>query len=189
MRAIDIANFFIDYNAHCIDDTITNLKLNKLLYFAQGYSLALYNKPLFSENIEAWHYGPVVADVYHKFKSNNKENIAHTYGKFSIDKFDNNTIEILLAVINDYGKYSSSKLIEITHEKGSPWDMVYNEKANNIIPNNSIKEYFKNISTNKLNLDKIETIGKRENNDKPLLLPAEWDDKEDYSIYLNGSKN
>lgn len=61
------------------------------------------------------------------------------------------------------------------------WYIV--KKQNNIIPNNSIKDYFKNISTNKLNLDKIETIGKREDNSKPLLLPAEWDDKEDYSIY------
>ena len=52
MKAIDIANFFIDYNSHCVDETITNLKLNKLLYFAQGYSLALYDKPLFSENLK-----------------------------------------------------------------------------------------------------------------------------------------
>lgn len=189
MKAIDIANFFIDYNAHCIDETITNLKLNKLLYFAQGYSLALYDKPLFSENIEAWQYGPVVANVYHKFKSNNKENIAHTYGKFSLDIYDSNTIEILLAVINDYGKYSSSKLIEITHEKDSPWDMVYSENVNNIIPNNAIKEYFKNISITQPNLKKIDYIGKREDNSKPLLLPADWDDEEDYSIYLTGSNN
>lgn len=179
-----ILYLFIDYNAHSIDDTITNLKLNKLLYFAQGYSLALYDKPLFSENIEAWQYGPVVANVYNKFKINNKENIADTYGNFSLDMFDSNIIELLLAVINDYGKYSSSKLIEITHKKGSPWDMVYSENANNIIPNNTIKEYFKNISITQPNLKKIDYIGKREDNSKPLLLPADWDDKEDYSIYL-----
>lgn len=189
MRAIDIANFFIDYNSHCVDETITNLKLNKLLYFAQGYSLALYNAPLFSENIEAWQYGPVVSNVYHKFKSNNKENIANTYGNFSHDIFDSDTIELLLAVINDYGKYSSSKLIEITHEKGSPWDMVYSENANNIISNSSIKEYFKNVSISKANLDKLEYIGKREDTLKPLLLPADLDDGEDYSIYLTGSNN
>ena len=189
MKAIEIANFFINYNSYCVDETITNLKLNKLLYFAQGYSLSLYNKPLFNENIEAWQYGPVVANVYHKFKSSNKENIANTYGKFSYDIFGSDTIELLLAVINDYGKYSSSKLIEITHEKGSPWYMVYSENANNIIPNNSIKEYFKNISITQPNLKKIDYIGKRDDNSKPLLLPADWDDEEDYSIYLNGSKN
>ena len=125
-----------------------------------------------------------MANVYHKFKINNKENIADTYGNFSLDMFDSNTIELLLAVINDYGKYSSSKLIEITHEKGSPWDMVYSENANNIIPNNTIKEYFKNISITQPNLKKIEYIGKRDDNSKPLLLPADWDDKENYSIYL-----
>lgn len=112
-------------------------------------------------------------NVYHKFKINNKENIADTYGCFSLDIFDSNTIELLLAVINDYGKYSSSKLIEITHEKGSPLDMVYSENANNIIPNNTIKEYFKNISITQPNLKKIEYIGKRDDNSKPLLLPAD----------------
>ncbi len=48
MKAIDIANFFIDYNAHSIDDTITNLKLNKMLYSGKvNYLLYIYYIVLF----------------------------------------------------------------------------------------------------------------------------------------------
>ena len=132
MKSIDIANFFIDYNNHSIDNTLTNLILHKFLYFAQGYCLALYNTPLFDEDIEAWKYGPVVPSVYQTYKYNKKENISKIKGDFSLDKYDSKTIELLLAVINDYGKYSSSELINITHEKGSPWDMVYKENENNL---------------------------------------------------------
>lgn len=189
MKSIDIANFFIDYNNHSIDNTLTNLILHKFLYFAQGYCLALYNTPLFDEDIEAWKYGPVVPSVYQTYKYNKKENISKIKGNFSLDKYDSKTIELLLAVINDYGKYSSSELINITHEKGSPWDMVYKENENNIISKESILKYFKNnnlAKINNTNLDNIEYIGKRDNTSKLLVLPADYDDKEDYSIYLAG---
>lgn len=191
MKSIDIANFFIDYNNHSIDNTLTNLILHKFLYFAQGYNLALYNTPLFDEDIEAWKYGPVVPSVYQTYKYNRKENISKIVGDFSLDKYDSKTIEILLAVINDYGKYSSSELINITHKKGSPWDMVYSENKNNIITTKSIYEYFKKnnlANTYSINMDNIEYIGSRDNNSKLLVLPADWDDKEDYNIYLTGSK-
>lgn len=158
------------------------MKLNKLLYFAQGYNLALLDKPLFNDVIEAWQYGPVIKNVYQSF--NNKENISQTYGTFSLNAFDGWTIKLLLAVIDDYGKYSSSKLIEITHKKNSPWGNVYSPNKNNIISQESIKSYFKNKnnppSIHNINLDKIGYIGKRDNSSDPIILPKDWDDEEDY---------
>lgn len=120
--------------------------------------------------------------------NNNDNNTSPEIDNKPIANFDftvnGNIVTFTDKSTDDYGKYSSSKLIEITHEKGSPWDMVYSENVNNIIPNNTIKEYFKNISISQPNLKKIEYIGKRDDNSKPLLLPADWDDKENYSIYL-----
>ena len=121
------------------------------------------------------------------FDYNKKENISKIKGNFSLDNYDSKTIELLLAVINDYGKYSSSELINITHKKGSPWDSVYKENENNIISKERIAEYFKNnklANIHNTNIENIEYIGKRDNNSKLLVLPAEWDDKEDYSIYF-----
>src|SRR6185437_3402754 len=65
--ASNAADFFIAF-AHDVGDAITNLKLQKLLYYAQGWHLALYDKPLFRERIEAWPHGPVVPPIYGKFK-------------------------------------------------------------------------------------------------------------------------
>lgn len=62
------AKFFIMLANQRDDDFITNLKLNKLLYYAQGAYLARTGRPLFNEQIEAWAYGPVVPSIYRKYK-------------------------------------------------------------------------------------------------------------------------
>ncbi len=62
----DIANYFIwRVNAHEeFGENITNLQLQKLLYYAQGFNVAWYGRPLFLQPIEAWVHGPVVRDLY-----------------------------------------------------------------------------------------------------------------------------
>ena len=65
----DVADFFIDIANMSEDDQMTNLKLNKLLYYAQGVFLARTGKPLFDDDIEAWDLGPVVSCIYQKYKT------------------------------------------------------------------------------------------------------------------------
>ena len=69
--AEQIASWFLLYNNLKVEeegaDSITNLKLQKLLYYAQGCYLALENKPLFNDNIVAWKHGPVVECIYNKY--------------------------------------------------------------------------------------------------------------------------
>ena len=72
----DVAEFFIQVANQSEDDQMTNLKLNKLLYYAQGAYLARTGKPLFENRIEAWDLGPVVPEVYHKYKVCGKNPIA-----------------------------------------------------------------------------------------------------------------
>ena len=67
--AIDIANFFIDITQSKEEGYLSDLKVNKLLYFAQAWSLVRLGRPLFDESIEAWPLGPVVPNVYNAFKS------------------------------------------------------------------------------------------------------------------------
>lgn len=119
--ALEIAKWFICYNRlkheDNPEDNVTNLKLQKLLYYAQGLSLKYTGKPLFNDNIEAWQHGPVVPVVYHEYKQ---------YGGKGIDKnvdmphFDENTEIILKDVYEDYGQYSAWKLRDMTHEE-PPW--------------------------------------------------------------------
>ena len=68
--AMDIANYFIHYNNYrrmeTGDDLISNNKMQRLLYYAQGTMLALKNKKLFDDDICAFHYGPAVESVYNE---------------------------------------------------------------------------------------------------------------------------
>ena len=68
LKAYDIALYFL-FRARELEagEVISNLKMQKLLYYAQGHFSALYDEPLFEERIEAWRYGPVVKNVYDRF--------------------------------------------------------------------------------------------------------------------------
>lgn len=140
--ALDIAKYIIWYcNNHKIG--ISNLKMQKILYFIQAEFLVELNMPCFKENIEAWDLGPVVPVVYHKYKAYGYSNIP----SFSIDShsFHFSVLERdhLNAMIEECGKYSASRLVEITHNQ-SPWKNVYRKYENNIITNESIQDFFEN---------------------------------------------
>ncbi|MBC6418725.1 MAG: SocA family protein [Prochloron sp. SP5CPC1] len=118
-NALDIARYFITLASPEEEDLITNLKLQKLLYYAQGFYLALYDKPLFGEQIEAWQYGPVVPEVYHIYKQY-KSNPLSQPDDFDIDKYDTDTQELLDEVYEVYGQYTAPMLMRFTHQE-PPW--------------------------------------------------------------------
>ena len=68
--AYDVAQFFLHLDNANDGEGITNLKLQKLVYYVQGFFCALHDRPIFENNIEAWTHGPVVPDLYHHFKEN-----------------------------------------------------------------------------------------------------------------------
>lgn len=120
-------------------DLVSNLKLQKLCYYAQGFHLAMYNEPLFSEHIEAWTHGPVIPDLYHEYKVWNSgalpipENI-------DLSKFDYQTRELLDEIHNVFGQFSAWKLANMTHEEW-PWKEAAPNRE--VISHNSLREYFK----------------------------------------------
>ena len=84
-KANDIAKYFIVLAEKEYEDPLTNMKIQKMLYYAQGFHLALFNIPLFEDKIEAWRLGPVIPDVYQKYKG---------LGSKSIDLPNNINFEI-----------------------------------------------------------------------------------------------
>ena len=96
---------------------ITPLKLQKLLYYAQGWALSEWDKPLFGERIEAWREGPVVADVYASYQGN-ADQILHFDGQGEPD-LDNYSKALLRQVLDYYGKYSSKGLAELSHDEAA----------------------------------------------------------------------
>jgi uncharacterized phage-associated protein len=155
--AIAVANWFIAKNLTDRSD-LTHLKLQKLLYYAQGWFMANYDEPLFGDDIEAWKHGPVIESIYRILKkSKNSEietplkgpivqNVLYSEGYPEIDKQDERTNDFLEIFWNTYSKTDAWALVNNTHEKGSPWEQVasYRNNVNYVIPKELIMSYFKN---------------------------------------------
>jgi uncharacterized phage-associated protein len=116
---------------------LTNLKLQKILYFAQAYYLAKLGKPLFQDSIEAWEYGPVVPEVYHKFKKHKSDPIIEEKDKSKISPEDK---EYLNKIWESFGGYSTSRLIDISHAH-TPWKVAY-KNTNKQITLEALSDYY-----------------------------------------------
>jgi len=139
--ALQIAEWFLNYNRKQMNEEdaeyITNLKLQKLLYYAQGCYLALTDNPLFKEDILAWEHGPVVNEVYQKYKINGARGIQ--YDEKFCENIDEQTQNILKQVYEVFGSYSAWALRNKTRQE-APWQ---NTIRNDIIDLGLIKKYFK----------------------------------------------
>ena len=138
--ATPVANWIID-KANNTDsgDNITNLKLQKLLYYFQGYYLAVFDKPLFDEEIEAWQYGPVVPQVYYTFNSFGKGNLEVT--PEGVAPFTDEEKELLNEVFDVYNDFSAVGLMHRTHNEPT-WKNTPIGKGN-VISKEKLLNYFK----------------------------------------------
>ncbi|MBC5794575.1 MAG: Panacea domain-containing protein [Sphaerospermopsis kisseleviana] len=134
----DVAKYFLSQADEDAGDLISNLKLQKLLYYAQGFHLALYNEPLFPEPVEAWIHGPVVPEVYHEYKNFGSSAIPIPEDiDFSI--YDEKTVDLLDEVYSVYGQFSAWKLRNMTHNE-EPWK---DTDVSDVITHECLKKYFK----------------------------------------------
>lgn len=140
--ASQIAEWFLAHNRTAMNDegaeSISNLKLQKLLYYAQGCFLALTNKPLFEDKIIAWQHGPVVEAVYYEYRQNGANGIPYD-ADFDFSLFTDEENELLTEVYDVFGQYSAWKLRNMTHEE-TPWRTT---PQNEVISQSAIKDYFK----------------------------------------------
>jgi uncharacterized phage-associated protein len=138
--ALEIANKIICKSAsEDCGELVSNLKLQKLLYYMQGFHLAYFNTPLFNEDIEAWLYGPVVPVVYNKYKRYGNKGIGKN-GAISIS-LDDAQEDLFYDVFSVYSIYSASGLMNLTH-KEPPWKTT-ETGAGNVISHKKMKDFFK----------------------------------------------
>ena len=115
----EVAQYFLAQMDEEAGDLISNLKLQKLVYYAQGFALALLGRPLFPERIEAWTYGPVVSELYHEYRGYGSDPIPQP-GEIDFSIYDVQTRELLDEVYAVYGQFSAWKLRDMTHSE-PPW--------------------------------------------------------------------
>jgi uncharacterized phage-associated protein len=95
------------------------LKLQKLLYYAQAWSLAWRAKPMFEDTIEAWVYGPVVESVYQAYKKYGQEPIPQPE-RGDPNALSSDDLQTLRAVVDEYWRYAGTTLSDLTHSE-PPW--------------------------------------------------------------------
>jgi uncharacterized phage-associated protein len=129
-----IANYILNLAAaDCIP--VTPLKIQKLVYLAHGWSLALRQTPLIYNEVEAWRYGPVVSELYHAFKRYGPSPITDkAYVRPGDPPIDSGTGTFIKSVWDAYKKYSGLQLSAMTHEKGYAWDLASSSPTNWFTP-------------------------------------------------------
>lgn len=137
---IDVAKYVIWY-CQRREYSISNLKLQKILYFIQAEFLVSKGEPCFIEEIEAWDFGPVVPEAYHEFKVFGSSNIPAFVCKNADMNILDSDKEIIDEMVDQCSRYSAAMLVEITHNQ-DPWNDVYVKHCNNVISKESIKKYF-----------------------------------------------
>jgi len=147
VKAIEVARYIIACR-RCSGDAITQLKLQKLLYYSQAWHLGLLGTGLFAEDMEAWVHGPVVPSVranywHHRWSPLPQPNTVPDLPKSARDIIDR--------VLELYGSLSAYELEQISHEE-EPWQKARaNTKAASpsraIISKDSMQKYYRKQAT------------------------------------------
>ena len=135
------ANYFIN-RGNSDGNLFTPLQIQKLIYFANGWMLGVYHRPLLDEEFEAWQYGPVIPVVYHNLSYYGGDSVPDPI-RVHPGNFDAQENNILGQVFDLYGPLSGKRLVGLTHKKGSPWHTIWNRyKRPTLIPNKLVEDYF-----------------------------------------------
>lgn len=153
-----VANYFLK-GAQDRGLSLTPMHILKLVYIAHGWHLALYDRPLISDRIEAWSYGPVIPALYHAVKRFGNQEITAAISELQIEKlkreefgvkFDGPTRQFLDRILEVYGNLEAFQLSSLTHAEGTPWHSINIIEGGVAlgpgIPNNLIQEHFKQLA-------------------------------------------
>ncbi len=150
-RISAVANYFIKQSKK-EKRPVSNLSMQKLVYFAYGWMLVQTEKKLFYDRIEAWQYGPVIPSLYHQLKHYGrgritKEILDYNHEK---DKFyrwnlteGTNVEKIMQKVWKRYKSLTPGEMIDLTHNPGTPWhNTILSSGYNAVIDDELIKAHF-----------------------------------------------
>ncbi len=127
-------------------ELLTNLKLQKLLYYAQAWHLALFDSELMAEDFKAWVHGPVLLSQYHRFKKHRWLPIDDDITK---PELDDRTKKFLDEIVDVFGSETAVALELMTHRE-KPWleargDLPPDEPCTQSISKQTMKEYYRSL--------------------------------------------
>ena len=125
--------------------SLTNMQVQKLVYIAHGFDLAVYDVPLITESVEAWPWGPVIPPLYKRLKNHGRGPITELIGEpVQIPEIDK-SYQLVMDVWEGYGGYTAAQLSAITHRTGSPWDVTWRMEPSKVIDDALTAEYYKSL--------------------------------------------
>lgn len=162
--AKQVANEFIDL-ARRDGRQLTPMQLQKLVYFAYGWYLAITGERLINEYVEAWQWGPVIPSLYSIFKIYGSGPITEPAADYTVDGFkisyytpriqsddpakDEFAKRVIAKVWEIYGRFTGVQLSTMTHAANSPWAQTYEQDVRGKdIPDDVIKRYFEQVAAN-----------------------------------------
>ena len=144
VKATSVASHLLDI-AKKQNVPLAPLKLIKLVYLCEGWSLALRDKSLIREEVEAWQYGPVIPDLYKKIREFRAAPVTHIAGPAETLNADQKSL--IKSVFDAYKHLTGIQLSDLTHQPGTPWSKAYKPKRKGIvIPTSDIKTHFTELN-------------------------------------------
>jgi uncharacterized phage-associated protein len=137
--SLKVARYLVARSAEVTGKLIGHLKLQKLAYYAQGFSLALRDRELFRTPLEAWDRGPVVRDVYRVYRDGSKP--IERPADFDAEDYLPETRELLDAILESYGRLSATRLGGMTHSE-PPWLEAYQIRRNTPLSLPTMRHFF-----------------------------------------------
>ncbi len=140
---ITIANKFIDLAK---EEYLTNMQLQKMVYIAHGFNLALRDTKLYYEDTRAWNFGPVVPELYEELRQYGSNQVTEKINTppNTVEQLDDGSLKIIEAVYDNYKQYSGTQLSNLTHQDNTPWSKSWESNKYGVIPADDIYEFYKN---------------------------------------------
>ncbi len=125
--------------------SVDPLKLMKLVYLAHSWTLGLLERPLLSDDIEAWQYGPVIRRLYSCI-AGSRQTISEPVSAHRA-RLSDQEAHIVDQVLDKYGPLSGVQLSALTHRAGTPWDITWRAYGKNaVIPQDLIERHFRSLA-------------------------------------------
>ncbi|MCC6589757.1 MAG: SocA family protein [Bryobacterales bacterium] len=131
---------------------LTNMQLQKLVFLAQGYCLAILGRPLYYHRIHAWQWGPVIPKLYkvlQRYGSGDVTEPLEVPQSEEDQEIGPDEQKIIRAVWNAYKSYSGAQLSALTHRKGTPWSETWAKEKFGVIPEEVIADYYRGLVGNR----------------------------------------
>lgn len=137
--ALDVARYVINYE-RSQGRSVSNLRLQKLLYFVQAQFLVTKHQACFSDAMEAWDLGPVVPTVYHEYKAFGSSSLPRSLSDNIYDIAGNDRM-LIGKILDKCANYSTTSLVSMTHRQ-KPWKDAYESRFDNTISLPAMRAFF-----------------------------------------------